>query len=61
MAIPPATTDRFVRDGVTIKLAPAAAPATGVDPYDEESSGSDILSSAAELIGLPFAFISSFF
>ena len=61
MATPPATTDRFVRDGVTIKLAPAAAPATGVDPYEEESSGSDILSSAAELIGLPFAFISSFF
>jgi len=59
--IPPAATDRFVRDGVTIKLAPAAAPATGYDPYEEESSGSDILSSAAEIIGLPFAFISSFF
>lgn len=61
MANPPAAADRFVRDGVTIKLAPAAAPATGYDPYEEESSGSDILSSAAELIGLPFAFISSFF
>jgi|SRR5271157_723665 len=60
-AIPPAAADRFVRDGVTIKLAPAAAPAVpGPDP-GEEDSGSDILSSAAEIIGLPFAFISSFF
>ncbi|HMK37648.1 MAG TPA: hypothetical protein VK463_21425 [Desulfomonilaceae bacterium] len=53
--------DRFVRDGVTIKLAPAAAPATYPADAEEESSGSDILSSAAEIIGLPFAFISSFF
>jgi hypothetical protein len=61
MAVPPAAADRFVRDGVTIKLAPAAAPANAFDPSEEESSGSDILSSAAEIIGLPFAFISSFF
>lgn len=53
--------DRFVRDGVTIKLAPAAAPATYPPDAEEESSGSDILSSAAEIIGMPFAFISSFF
>ncbi len=53
--------DRYVRDGVTIKLAPAAAPAIPQDMLEEESSGSDILSSAAEIIGLPFAFISSFF
>lgn len=61
--VPPAYGDRFVRDGVTIKLAPAAAPAAGSDPREEEdeSSGSDILSSAAEIIGLPFAFISSLF
>ncbi len=52
--------DRFVRDGVTIKLAPAVAPAVYPDSA-EESSGSDILSTAAEIIGLPFAFISSFF
>ncbi|MGO9572256.1 MAG: hypothetical protein ACLP5H_32465 [Desulfomonilaceae bacterium] len=61
-AIPPAAADRFVRDGVTIRLAPAAAPAIALDPREEdESSGSDILSSAAEIIGLPFAFISSLF
>jgi hypothetical protein len=57
---PPAPADRFVRDGVTVKLAPAAAPAPQPD-IEDESSGSDILSSAAEIIGLPFAFISSFF
>jgi hypothetical protein len=28
---------------------------------DEESSGSDLLSTAAEIIGLPFAFIGSLF
>lgn len=63
MAMPPASPDRYVRDGVTIKLAPAAAPATASDMPDEEesSSGADILSSAAEIIGLPFAFISSLF
>ncbi len=52
--------DRIVRDGVTIKLAPAAAPADYMD-YPEESSGSDLLSTAAEIIGLPFAFIGSLF
>ena len=58
--------DRVVRDGITIKLAPATAPVTApVPPYDAEqrddSSGSDLLSSAAEIIGLPFAFLSSLF
>jgi hypothetical protein len=58
----PGPGDRMVRDGVTIKLAPAAAPPYPPDmPEDEDSAGSDILSSAAEIIGLPFAFISSFF
>ncbi len=52
--------DRVVRDGVTIKLAPAAAPADYME-YPEESSGSDLLSTAAEIIGLPFAFIGSLF
>ncbi|MGC8659175.1 MAG: hypothetical protein ACP5U1_08885, partial [Desulfomonilaceae bacterium] len=61
-----AQTDRVVRDGITIKLAPAAAPVTApMPPYEAEqrddSSGSDLLSSAAEIIGLPFAFISSLF
>ncbi len=58
-----ATGERIVRDGVTIKLAPAAAPADGTYPeyYTEESSASDIFSAAAEIIGMPFAFIGSFF
>lgn len=56
----PPTTQRYVRDGVTVKLAPAAASA--VPPYyEEEGSADDILSTASEIIGLPFAFISSFF
>ncbi len=55
-----AADDRIVRDGVTIKLAPAAAPPATAEMQDD-SSGSDILSTAAEIIGLPFAFVSSFF
>ena len=57
--------DRIVRDGVTIKLAPASAPVTAPLPYEsdqrDDSSGSDLLSTAAEIIGMPFAFISSLF
>jgi hypothetical protein len=53
-----ANRDRINRDGVTIKLAPAAAPNNM--EYQEDSS-SDLLGAAAEIIGLPFAFISSFF
>ncbi len=52
--------DRVVRDGVTVKLAPAAAPADYFE-YPEESSGSDLLSTAVEIIGMPFAFIGSLF
>jgi hypothetical protein len=60
--------DRIVRDGITIKLAPAAAPAPvapsqpqyAYDSY-QENSGDDLLSTAAEIIGMPFAFISSLF
>lgn len=60
--------DRIVRDGITIKLAPAAAPAPvaptmqqyASDSY-QENSGDDLLSTAAEIIGMPFAFISSLF
>lgn len=51
--------DRIVRNGVPIKLAPAAAPAYPEAP--EESASNDIISAAVEIIGLPFAFISSFF
>ncbi|AFM26695.1 hypothetical protein Desti_4056 [Desulfomonile tiedjei DSM 6799] len=58
--VPPGS-DRFVRDGVTIKLAPAAAPANALPYPEEESAGSDLISAAAEIIGMPFAFISSFF
>jgi len=58
---PPAV-QRVVRDGVTVKLAPAAAQPSYMDaPEEEDYSGGDILSTAAEIIGLPFAFISSFF
>ncbi len=59
----PPSADRIVRDGVTIKLAPAAAPPMDGNayPYDDSSSGSDIINAAAEIIGLPFAFLSSFF
>jgi hypothetical protein len=56
-----AANDRIVRDGVTIKLAPAAAPPAPAELAQDDSSGSDIMSTAAEIIGLPFAFISSFF
>lgn len=54
--IPPSA-DRFVRDGVTIKLAP---PVAGARPQPDDS-GDDIFSAAAEILGLPFAFISSLF
>lgn len=53
--------ERIVRDGVTIKLTPAAASTTYPPDAEEEGSGSDILSAATEIIGMPFAFISSFF
>jgi len=54
--------DRIVRDGVTIKLAPAAAGPSSSQPTGEENNfGEDLLSTAAEIIGLPFALISSFF
>jgi hypothetical protein len=58
--------DRIVRDGITIKLAPASAPVMAPNPYtvdqrEDYSSGPDLLSTAAEIIGLPFAFISSLF
>lgn len=61
VAVPP-TTQRFVRDGVTVKLAPASAPGQYPPyPYEEGQQGDDVLSAVSEIIGLPFAFISSFF
>jgi hypothetical protein len=61
--VPPPMAERFVRDGVTIKLAPNAAGAEApyADAYRDDYNGSDILSAATEIIGLPFAFISSLF
>lgn len=63
--VPPrsaANNDRIVRDGVTIKLAPAAAgPSSAQSMGEEDNFGADLLSTAAEIIGLPFALISSFF
>ena len=63
IAMPPST-DRFVRDGVTVKLAPASAGASCPPDYGYgygDDTGADILGAAAEIIGLPFAFISSLF
>ena len=58
----PPTTRSFVRDGVTVKLAPRTVPAAyGGYPDEEEFAGSEILSIASEIIGMPFAFISSLF
>lgn len=58
VTIPPE--DRIVRDGVTIKLTPAAAPVAPREDFNQDDN-SDIIGAAAEIIGLPFAFISSFF
>jgi len=58
---PPQSPDRIVRDGVTIKLAPAAAPADYAYQDSDENQDPDIFSAAAEILGMPFAFISSFF
>lgn len=65
---PAVPADRIVRDGITIKLAPAAAPAPVAQASPQyaregypESAGDDLLSTAAEIIGMPFAFISSLF
>ncbi len=51
---------RIVRDGVTIMLTPASAPAVPQEDVGEDNN-SDVLGAAAEIIGFPFAFISSFF
>ncbi|MDQ7785117.1 MAG: hypothetical protein RDU20_19685 [Desulfomonilaceae bacterium] len=59
VGVPPSA-DRFVRDGVTIKLAPAAAPSHEAY-YGEDYGSEDVLSAVSDIIGLPFAFISSFF
>lgn len=66
VACPP-TTERFVRNGVTVRLAPTAVPpgqypAPEYQPeYQEDLAGADLMSVAAEVISLPFAFISSLF
>jgi hypothetical protein len=58
--IPPAYSERVVRNGVTVKLAPRPMHATYQEP-EEESGAADLISAATEIIGLPFAFVSSFF
>ena len=60
IACPP-TTSTFVRDGVPIRLAPTQMPSNPNEYYDEDLVGGDIFSAAAEVISLPFAFISSLF
>lgn len=55
----PQTTRSFVRDGVRVKLAPKPVAASYPDRDDEY--GPNVLDSVAEVIGLPFAFISSLF
>jgi len=52
--------ERFVRDGVTIKLAPRAIPASYAGEM-EQSIPAEIISAATDIIGLPFALISSLF
>ncbi len=60
--VPPEMAERFVREGVTIKLAPRTVPAAYPSPHMPESnSGSELVSTVTELIGLPFAFLSSLF
>ncbi|MEJ2718779.1 MAG: hypothetical protein P8182_16900 [Deltaproteobacteria bacterium] len=58
----PPTARSYVRDGVMVKLAPRTVPAA-YDGYPEDGEfvGSEILSVATEIIGMPFAFISSLF
>lgn len=59
----PPTAETFVRDGVPIRLAPRQMPMPPgqYTDYDENLGGDDLISAAAEVISLPFAFISSLF
>ncbi len=62
--VPPAMAERFVREGVTIKLAPRTVPAAYPSshvPDQDSNSGSEFMSTVTEIIGLPFAFVSSLF
>jgi len=57
---PAAMPRRYVREGVTVTLAPRLDQAlTPENAYDQD--GPDVLSAAAELLAMPFAFISSLF
>jgi len=51
---------RYMRDGVTVKLAPRPDLAPVPEQADDQG-GPDVLSAAAEILGMPFAFISSLF
>ncbi|MEW6348010.1 MAG: hypothetical protein AB1646_03040 [Thermodesulfobacteriota bacterium] len=60
--VPPEMAERFVREGVTIKLAPRTVPAAYPNPHVTDSnSASELVSTVTEIIGLPFAFVSSLF
>ncbi len=63
IACPP-TTEGYMRDGVPIRLAPRQMPPAPEQQYpshEEDLGGEDLMSAAAEVISLPFAFISSLF
>lgn len=53
----------YVRDGVTVRLVPRPGAVTQQFPQreDDQSTGSEVLNTAADILGMPFAFISSFF
>jgi hypothetical protein len=62
---PQAQERTYVRDGVTVKLAAPPQPAQPMPATyqgkEDSFAGSDLLNAAADIIGLPFAFISSLF
>lgn len=58
--VPPPTTARYRRNGVTVKLAPKPVPAFYSDTGGE-FIGSDVVAAAVEIIGMPFALIGSLF
>jgi hypothetical protein len=52
---------RVVREGVTVKLVPQPVPASYQAGESDSNLGNELLSTAADVIGLPFAFVSSLF
>ncbi len=58
---PPMRATRVVREGVTVKLVPQPVPASYQAGESDSNLGNELLSTAADVIGLPFAFVSSLF